>query len=184
MTGVILAGGKGSRIGANKALIRIGEKHIIELIAERTKGLFKETIIVGDLVPQEILSHLKHIEDMVEGKGPLGGIYTGLINSTSEYNFVFACDMPSINTDLVRYMMSECEWFDAAVPKTRDGPHPLHAIYSKSCLPFIEAQISEGDLKVSNLFSKLKVKYIRTNLSFYNINTRQDLEQAIEQIRK
>lgn len=188
MTGIILAGGKGSRLRKNKALIRIGGRYIIELIAETLGDIFEEMIIVGHLVPEEILSGIRQIEDLVEA-GPLGGIYTGLINSRTAYSFVFACDMPFIKPDLVRYMMAECEGYHITLPKTEDGDlHPLHAIYSKECLPLIERQILTQDFKITSLLEMARTRYIvaaemerieGVDLSFYNINTSKDLKEAI-----
>lgn len=194
MTGIILAGGKGSRLGENKALVRIGKKSLIELIVEKIERFFKEIIIVGDLVPKEVLPQIRHIEDIANW-GPLGGIYAGLVNSKTDYNFVFACDMPFISRDLVRYMMKEYKGYNITVPKTRDGLHPLHAIYSKTCLLTIEDQILEKDFKVcnlyrvSNLFLRLRVRFIvereiekieGANRSLYSINTRLELDKVRE----
>lgn len=68
---------------------------------------------------------------MLEGKGPLGGIYTGLLSSTSEYNFFCACDMPFLSGDLLKFIISETDGSDAVIPMVRGFVEPLHAIYSK-----------------------------------------------------
>lgn len=178
MSAIVLAGGEGKRFGQNKALVNIGNKTLIELVIMRIEDLFDEVMIVGGLVPREILPHLRHIQDMVRC-GPIGGIYTGLLNSKTHYNFVFGCDMPLIERGLVHSMMDKVKGYDLIIPKGQRGPEPLHSIYSKGCLPYIEEQISKRDFKISNLLGRIKkTRYLDADWaesSFFNLNTYEDL---------
>jgi len=97
--------------------------------------------------------------------------------------------MPFLNVDLLRYMMQQADSFDVVVPRYNDLFEPLHAIYSRSCLPQIQKMLDQGCLRVSRLFSMVKVRYIETAeierfdpeyLSFFNIDTVDDLQKAKE----
>ena len=123
------------------------------------------------------------LEDIMPDKGPLGGIYTTLVKSDSLYNFIFSCDTPFVNLDLVDYMITGTNNVDIVVPMWRSRFEPLHAIYSKNCVEAIEKQLKNGDLKITNLFSGLNINVIeqeeleRFDLSktpFMNINTPED----------
>jgi molybdopterin-guanine dinucleotide biosynthesis protein A len=185
MSAIVLAGGEGVRFGGNKALVRIGGKRLIEVIVERVGDLFDEVMIVGDLVPETILSHLRHLPDMVRC-GPIGGIYTGLLKSKTEYSFVLGCDMPLVNREFIRFMMEGVEGYDLVIPMSKRGPEPLHSIYSKGCLPYIERQISRRDFRITELFKCIRnIKYIEgvdwAEGSFFNMNTPEDLRWLIEE---
>lgn len=184
ITAIILAGGKSSRMGYDKALIEIEGVTLIKRQLKLLKRFFKEIIIVTNSPQKYRLRGVKLIKDIIRGKGPLGGIYSGLIASSSFYNFVFACDMPFINSGLIKYMVSLKDNFDAVVPKPKKGYEPLFAIYSKDCIPKIRAIMRTGNLKVLNLFKKIKIRELkkkelsrfRDPLSlFMNINTKEDL---------
>ncbi|MFH1562936.1 MAG: molybdenum cofactor guanylyltransferase [Nitrospirota bacterium] len=215
MTGIILAGGKGSRLGnINKALIKLGGVTIIERVIEGLKKtLFDEIIICGGQNPikdtiQEArldetrLDGLTPIEDIIPHKGPLVGLYSGLMKSTSFYNFVVAGDMPFLNTNLIKYMKDKISGSDVLIPKTQRGVEPLHAIYSKNCLEIIKRKIFsekaclvKEKLSIESIFSELKVEYILEDeirqfslpeIAFFNINTEQDIEKAkrlVEELR-
>ncbi|MBD3308230.1 NTP transferase domain-containing protein, partial [candidate division KSB3 bacterium] len=127
------------------------------------------------------------VPDIVPGKGALGGIYTGLVHARSEYIFCVACDMPALNQRLIRYMQHSTNGYDVVVPKTPDGLHPLHAVYSKRCQPVIEALLHQNLLKISAMFPLLSTSYILPREiqqfdpgfeSFLNVNTAEDLHKA------
>ena len=117
--------------------------------------------------------------DTIPGKGPLRGIYTGLLGSRSEYNFFCACDTPFLNDDLLKVIISEIDDSDAVVPVVGGFVESLHAIYSRRCLPAIKKCLERDDLRTKGFFSEIKCKYIPENkirrydpslLSFLNIN--------------
>jgi len=187
MTGVILAGGKSRRMKKNKALLKIGKKQVIKLVIEKLKIVFDNVLIIGNSSLNHQFLGVRIIEDTVSGKGPLGGIYTGLLVSKSEYNFICGCDMPFLNVDLLRFMVSEIDENDIVIPVVKGFVEPLHAIYSKRCLPAINSHLEVEDLKVKSFFSEVKCKYLPENeikkydphlLSFSNLNTLQMWELA------
>jgi len=185
MTGIVLAGGKSQRMGEGKASLKIGGKQVIELILEKLRVVFDNVLIVGNSNFIYPLSQVRVLADIILGKGPLGGIYTGLLNSKSEYNFFCACDMPFLNDDLLKFIISEIDGSDAVIPLVRGFVEPLHAIYSKRCLPAIKNCLENEDLRIKSFFPEVKCKYIPENkikrydpslLSFLNLNTPETVE--------
>jgi molybdopterin-guanine dinucleotide biosynthesis protein A len=140
-------------------LLKIGNKRIIEIVVEKLKEVFSDIIIVTNSPPDYQFLDVKLIKDLIPGKGPLGGIYTGLLLSDSEYNFVCACDMPFLSIDLLKVMISEMDGSDLIVPVVRGFVEPLHSIYSKRCLAAIKFHLEVNDLKVKSFFPEVKCKY-------------------------
>jgi molybdopterin-guanine dinucleotide biosynthesis protein A len=186
---IILAGGRSKRLGRNKVTETIGNLSLIETVISRLSEFHNEIIIVtahDSTIPQlSGYSHVKTIEDIYPGKGTLGGIYSGLVATSTFLNIVVACDMPFLNVNLLRRMVELAADFDVVVPRTQDGVlEPLHAVYSKHCLEPIEYLIKQNRLSVLELYPMVKVKYLEAseigsfdpdNLSFFNINTEADL---------
>lgn len=193
VSSIVLAGGRGSRLGREKHLEKIAGKSLIERVITRLSSVSSEILIV--ISPAQVktwaLLHRK-IEatiavDIYPGKGALGGIYTGLVQSNSFHNLVVACDMPFLNRDLLRYMINLSLGFDVIIPRIDNNIEPLHAIYSKNCVKPIEEQLKQDNLKIADLFNSVKVKYVEKeeierfdpeHVSFFNINTQVDLEKA------
>jgi molybdopterin-guanine dinucleotide biosynthesis protein A len=187
MTGIILAGGKASRLGGiNKAFIEIGGERLIDRTLRVYRSIFKE-IIISTNSPLEYLEFdARIVTDIHRGKGPLGGIHAALLHATCEHAFVSACDMPYLSEAFIGHMIAQAEHYDLVVPVTTSGFESLHAIYSRKCLPFIESQIEIGELKVSHLFKKFKTREIHSDeirrfdpegRLFANLNRPDDLNQ-------
>jgi len=188
---IILAGGKNLRLGRNKALETIGGKSLIECVAERLRPLTDQILIVTSREQPDLpsVSEAEILADLYPGKGPLGGIYTGLLASRSSHSIVVACDMPFLNAELLRYMVELSDDFDAVVPRLGEGMmEPLHAIYSSSCLDNMKARLERDQLGVNPFLNTARVRYVERVecqrldpklLSFFNINYQSDLERAI-----
>lgn len=132
---------------------------------------------------------VKVVQDKVPHQGPLGGILAGLEASSSFYSLAVACDMPFLNVKLLEHLISEAHDADIVIPESSDGPEPLHAIYSKNCLPFIDKKLAEGEHRIISFFDEVKVKYVSKErvaqfdpqfFSFCNLNTPEDLEKTKE----
>ncbi len=186
MKALILAGGKNKRMGRNKALIKLNGETIIENQIRLLRGIFEETLIITNS-PWEY-QHLKvrMIEDVIPQKGPLGGIYSGLFYSESFYNFFLACDIPFPNVNLIAYMKNCVGNEDVIIPRGT-GFEPLFAFYSKDCLLPMKKQIDSESLRITDFLSRVKVRVLETQelnkfdpagVSFFNINTREDLKKA------
>ena len=191
ISGIVLAGGKSLRLGYDKVLETVGNRSLLQQVVSCVTTLSSEVILVTtseQTIPESIdYPRLRIVTDIYPGKGPLGGIYTGLATSTSFYNLVVASDMPFLNQELLSYMMQLADNFSVVVPRMRNLVEPLHAIYTKSCLTPMEQMIKQDKLSVNNLFSLVKTKYIEAeeierfdpnHLSFFNVNTRADLATA------
>jgi len=190
---IVLAGGKGLRLGHEKALETVGNKSLIQWVVFSLSFFNSDIIIVTaakQFFPQFIgYPKLRMVNDAYPGKGPLGGIYTGLAASDSFYNLVVACDMPFLNQVLLDYMIQISASFDLVVPRLGNMVEPLHAVYSKGCLAPIECLLKQGNLSIRELFNLVRVRYVEAeeinrfdpkHLSFFNVNTEADLETARE----
>jgi len=185
MTGIILAGGKSQRMGKNKAFMDSGGIPLFERVYRIFREIFSEIIIVAnDVLPFERYEAILR-RDIILGKGALGGLYTGLFHSSNYHAFCSACDMPFLNPRVIKYMGKERDEYDVIVPKTHDGLHPLHAIYSKKCLNPMSQSLDRNDLKIVNFFQQVRVRYIEEMeirefdpdmRSVINVNTAEEME--------
>ncbi len=186
ITGVILAGGKSSRMGVNKAFIEIGGKRIIDRQIDIFKNIFKEVIIVSKKRGEYSFPGVRVVTDIVDFFSPLSGIYTGLKSAEYERAFVVACDMPFLNRELIEYQIGFSEEFDVVVPQPGGNFEPLHAVYSKTCLPLIDEMLRQRNFRIYDFYNRVKLKIIDDSeirkfdpgmLSFANVNTMDDLER-------
>ncbi len=191
VTSIVLAGGKNRRLGRSKALETIGGKSLIGCVIERLRPLTNQILIVTsqEQLDLPVVSKAEILVDLYPDKGPLGGIYTGLLAARSAHSIVVACDMPFLNTRLLGYMVELSGDFDAVVPRLGEGMvEPVHAIYSKSCLDIMKTQLERNQLGINPFLSTVRVRYVERAecqrldpqlLSFFNINYQSDLERAI-----
>ena len=190
---IVLAGGKSLRLGYDKVLETVGNTSLLERVIPRVSLLSSEVIIVTANEPTNLdlvdYPKLRILSDIYPGKGPIGGIYTGLATSTSFYNLVVASDMPFLNQTLLRYRIQLSANFDLVVPRVGNLVEPLHAVYTKKCLAPIEQMIKQDKLSVNQLFHLVRTRYVEAeeierfdpkHLSFFNINTKADLKRARE----
>lgn len=188
---IILAGGNSKRYGHDKILEKIGNTSLLEQVISRTGPLSQEIIIVTakerSFAGTANNPKVKIVTDILPGQGSLGGIYTGLISSKSDYNLVVAADMPFLNAALLRYMIKVANGYDYTLPKINNNYEPLHAIYTKKCIPHIKLMLEQGEKIIYKLCDHVIVrlvedcevdKYDPQHLSFFNINTTKDMEKA------
>jgi len=187
-TGIILAGGASKRLDyRNKALLKIGDKSVIEYVVAALSRITEKIILITNSPGEFAHLGLPMFGDILPGSGSLGGIYTGLEVSETRCNLVVACDMPFIQPHLLAYLINNSADYDVVIPVTSDGHHPTCAVYSKNCIEFIEAQIKTGNLKISNFFPLVEVNRIDFSLLcpcydssiFFNINTNEDYLKAL-----
>ena len=180
------------RLGREKALELVRNQRLIDRVVISLKKVCQNIFVVTsqeqiDKIIFNQSDEIKTVIDLYPGKSALGGIYTGLYYSNNFLNFIVACDMPFLNHNLLKYMIEVVPGFDAVVPKIDKMVEPLHALYSRNCLDTIKTLIDNDDLTVSNILQKIKTKYVKKEeiirfdpelLSFFNINTRDDLLKA------
>lgn len=184
VTGIILAGGKSSRFGKDKSFVLFNGKPLIEILIDKLSSLFEDLMIITNRPRLYEKYKIRTETDLIKDCGPLGGIYTGLSTSNTRHNFFVACDMPFINSELIKYMCKNAYGYDVVVPKINNRYESLFAIYSKTCLKFIKLMLDKKIFKISKFFPKVVVREISENevLSFVlpqeifmNINTPEDL---------
>jgi len=190
MTSIILAGGKSSRLGRSKALQVIESKSLIQWVVDRLATFSTEIIIAtahGEAIPCSSAVRIKTVADTYPGKGPLVGIYSGLIASSSSRAIVVGCDTPFLSVGLLEYMTQTLAEFDVALPRIGEMIEPLCAVYSKNCVAPIQGLLEQDEMRIRKLFGMVKVKYVEEDeinsfdpehLSFFNINSQADLERA------
>ena len=188
MNGIILAGGENRRMGTDKAFLEIDGRPMIDHILDVFSKLFERTIVVTNTPDRYRNYDVKVTSDALDVRGPLTGIYSGLLRSTDEYNFVAACDMPYLNPALISYMGKIAEGQDAVVPQFNGFLEPLHAIYRRGLIPIMEAQIRIPDRRIRVLFDHIKVRYVTEEeivrfdplkRSFRNLNTPKEYKEAL-----
>jgi len=188
MNGIILAGGENRRMGTDKALLVINSRPMIEHVLAVFADLFKKTIIVTNTPDRYRMYNVELTTDALDIRGPLTGIYSGLLRSSDEYNFVAACDMPFLNPRLIAYMGELAAGHDAVVPMFGGFLEPLHAVYRKGILPVIETQIRKQDRRIRGMFDHIHVRYVTEEeivrfdplkQSFRNLNTPKEYKEAV-----
>ena len=184
-----MAGGKNSRFsGKNKALVRIGEKRILDRIYEVFSILFDKIILVTNDPLQYMEWDFDIVTDIFPIRSSLTGIHTGLFYLTTPYAFFVACDIPFIKKELIEILLDSVEpSIDIVIPETSKGVEPLCSVYSKRCFKPIEEQLEKKSLKIQQVFQKVRVKKISEDIlrtidpdlvSLSNINTPDDLARA------
>jgi molybdopterin-guanine dinucleotide biosynthesis protein A len=186
ITGVILAGGKSTRYGTNKAFAEVQGVRLIERTIRVMGSVCPRLLLVTNTPAEYAYLQLPMVEDLIKGLGPLGGIYTGLEVIEDENGLFVACDMPFLREDLLRYLVTLRGDFDAVVPRIDWMVEPLHALYTKKCLPSLRKFIRSQELQILKFFQKIRVRYLEEEeirkvdpdlKSFFNINRPEDLER-------
>ncbi len=191
LTGIVLCGGKSCRFGEDKGLCTLGGKRMIDYPLEALKGVCNEIIISSNDDRYYKLGY-KVISDQVKGIGPLGGIYTALLESKTDDNIIISCDMPFVNNTLLKYILDNRG--KALIASAFEGKYvePLCSYYSKNIIPFIEEMIKNKRFKLQRLLKKTNYKkiVIDDNLQFYNkhfflnINTQTEYNKAVNILKE
>ncbi len=158
ITGIILTGGKNTRMGENKAFLEADGIRLIDRTLDLYRRLFDEIILVtNDPLAYLDIDCASIVTDIYKGKGPLAGIYTGVHYAKNTYSFVSACDMPFLNQAFIEYLMNRTDKHDIIVPRLAEGFQPLHALYSRACLPAMKKLLVADRLKVTGFYRDMRV---------------------------
>jgi FdhD protein len=183
VTGVILAGGKSTRMGSDKALLPYRGGRFIEAVYRLFAGIFSEVILVTNTPDQYCFLTCRKVKDIHEGMGVLAGIHAGLYHSSCPAVFAVACDMPYLVNGLIRHMAFRADADGVLIPESPDGLEPLHAVYGKGCLSAMESALLDGRRRIVSFFDRVNVSRIGPEevalfdpdfRSFININTPAD----------
>src|SRR5262245_58925427 len=189
VTGILLAGGKSRRMGKDKRFLPIADRTLLDLSLSALRAVFRKVVVVIAQDSPALTVEVPVIRDLIPECGSLGGLYTGLKQTDSPHVFVVACDMPFLRPDAIRWFTGLKNDADIVMAKLQNGLHPMHALYSRQCIPVIEEMIRTRDLKIQGMiaYPSLKIRIITEDdlreieggeLAFLNVNTPADLEVA------
>lgn len=180
ITGIILAGGKSSRMGSDKGFIVLGKLLFIEHVIEALAPLVNNIIIVSDKSKYDEFGY-KRVKDLVKDSGPVAGIYSGLKASKTEYNIILSCDIPLINKEMLETLIVNIDDETDVIQISSEGKTmPLIALYKKSVLStFEELLLKRGEKRLRRVVNHLRNKTIEIDDSLHscveNINTVEQL---------
>jgi len=187
ITGFVLAGGKSTRMGQDKARLPLAGRTLLDRALEAVRGVSDEVFVLGS--PGLYEAYAPTIADVFAGCGPLSGIHAALKRTTTEFNLIIAVDTPFLTPALLRYLVERALAAHAVItaPVVNGYPQPLCGVYSRAFLPIAERALGSGAFKVAPLFPAEGTLLIsETELSqfaftaemFENLNTPEDLERA------
>ena len=180
LSAYILCGGKSSRMGEEKGLVEFQGKPFVQWILEAVSPLVANPVLVTKN-PAYGSFQLEMIPDVIEDKGPVGGIYTALAHSKSDSVLVLSCDIPKITTEVVSLLLEKAQQEPAKITFLSDGSndYPLIGVYPRQCMESFRIATEKDELKLRRLVESLPHQRIELNskgtASLQNINTKTDL---------
>lgn len=180
ITGIVLAGGKSTRMGTDKAFLQLKGKPFISHILEAIQQCSEDIFVVSNNPKLDELG-ITRFPDSVPGLGPVGGIHTGLSHSKTEFNLIVACDTPFLSQETIHYLIEGIdEKHDIFIVQCEGVQMPLIGIYRKSSMTYFSQAIDEKKLGLQKLLATLQTKIIilpeSHAKSVWNINTPSDLK--------
>jgi len=181
ITGIVLAGGKSSRMGSDKGLLTINGKMFIEHVVDAMKPLVDNIIIVSNNKMYDQFGY-ERVEDEIINSGPMAGLYSGLKHSESEYNLVLSCDIPLIKTKVLKKLTdTDYRNYDVVQIQSQHKTMPLIAVYKKQCMDKCLELLEQDEKRLRVAVSQLKSKtiLIESELDNFvrNVNTKEDLKE-------
>jgi molybdopterin-guanine dinucleotide biosynthesis protein A len=187
VTGFILAGGKSSRMGADKAFLEFGGQTLLARVLETVGRVTPQVGLLGD--KKRLAAFGTVIEDIYLGRGPVGGIHAALMSTTTDFNLMLAVDLPFISAEFLRYLVSQAEGSNAAatVPRVSGIFQPLCAVYRKEFGKVAGRSLLAGKNKIGALFGEVNTRVIEENELanagftieiFRNLNTPAEWQEA------
>ena len=188
VTGVILAGGKSSRMGKDKALLDFHGKPFIEHIAETLKHVFAEVFIVADYGDSYTYMNLPVHADTIKSSGPLAGIHSALSHAIMPSVFILSCDLPLVTAEAIEHLLGIENSFDVVVYSVNGMMQPLCGIYGKSCLTIFEEELKRDKRSVLDALGKVHTLVVAAELTelqndariFANINSPAEYYRILE----
>jgi len=191
VTALVLAGGRGKRIGGNKPGVELAGMSLLQWVVNAVEGIADR--IVFSVAPDQELPPIQMrrpavvCEDMLPGRGPLTGIFSGLQAANADHVLAVPCDAPFLQPELLRALWSQRHRYDAVIPVVDGHPQTLVAVYGRSCVTPIEIALNSGDLSMRTLLQGLSVRYMSEQelrlsdpelRSFKNVNSAAELAEA------
>lgn len=192
VAGVILAGGRNSRMGGrDKAFLRVDGETVIERTLRPLRAAFEEVVVVSNTPEKYSGLSVAVTHDEITGVGPLGGLHAGLGSVSTPYAFVIACDMPFLRSETICFLVAQLRSQEALVPCWQGDIEPLHALYSTALRPRIEAAIAAGARSLREFLPRIDVEYVDQERmeqvagaeeSFRNVNTPEEAARFAVQL--
>ncbi|MGA9291295.1 MAG: molybdenum cofactor guanylyltransferase [Ignavibacteriaceae bacterium] len=202
ITGIILSGGKSTRMGENKSMMKIGNKTIIEHVKVQMESLFSKIILItNDPVEYEFLN-LEKYKDIYFRMGPLAGIHSGLTHSSTDKNFIISCDIPLMTPEMIKYLVDYKTIKPVTIAKADGFIQQLCGVYHKSCLPSSENILSSNkndedsneeqkkrgckvlgliDIVGAEIIDAESLPFYKKDM-FFNMNRRSDYESILKRM--
>lgn len=180
ITGIILAGGKSSRMGSDKGFIKLNNKKFVEYSIKALKPLVSDILIVSDNADYDIFGY-KRIEDEIKNAGPVAGIYSGLEASKTEHNLILSCDIPLIKTSILEKLIGGIDETSKVIQVESNGKSmPLIALYKKECAPTFYNALQNDERRLRIVLKSCKTKNIvlvdNEHETTMNVNTKEELK--------
>ncbi len=184
-TGIILAGGKSSRMGEDKGLVFLEGQPMVTHVIEQLKEVVGEVIVIANNTEYQQFGFPVYA-DLVLGKGPVGGIYTGLVYSKTELNLCISCDTPFVSAQFLKWLLSQANGSMVTLPRFNENVHQLIGVYKKSAIPVFKNNLNSGRLKLSKvndeagcaIVDAAKSGLLLSEKEFSNINRKSDLNKG------
>ncbi len=182
--GVILAGGNSTRMGKTKAFLDVDGEYFISRIYRTLSGVFDEVLIIeAELTGRYEFLTQSLCTDIYKNSGPLAGIHSAFVNSVLDILFVASCDVPLLSPAMVSDVMIASIGYDAAIPRTVDGIHPLCGAYNRRTLPKIEEYLNLGYRSMNGFLKQIDVHYLdvseNESRDLSNINTPKEYQSML-----
>ncbi len=186
VTAFVLAGGRSSRMGSDKALLSYGGETLLNRALKTSAAVASRTIIAGQKEKYGAFGEV--VEDVYPECGPLGGIHAGLNATQTDINLMLSVDMPLMTAAFLQWFVAQASAAEEliVVPDALGGPQPLCAVYRRAVLPAVEQALRSGEFKIGRLFTQVSTRYVSeqeivaAGLSievFKNVNTVQEFEE-------
>jgi molybdopterin-guanine dinucleotide biosynthesis protein A len=193
VAGVILAGGRNSRMGGrDKAFLKVGGETVFARTLRVLQECFAQVVVVSNTPEKYGGFDVEVTPDELVGVGPLGGLHAALGRVRTPFAFVAACDMPFLRAEAIRFLVSRLRDQDAVVPYWDDDIEPLHALYAASLRPQIALAVAaHGARAIRDFLPLVRVEYVAESLmrsidgaeeSFRNVNTPEEAARFAVQL--
>jgi len=189
--GIVLCGGKSTRMGSSKALLPFGPETMLQRVVRLLRSVVSPIVVVAavDQALPELPPYVIVTRDEQEARGPLEGLRAGLkaLPPQAEAAYVTSCDVPLLVPGFVQQMIAFADGYDVAVVEIDGFPHPLSAIYHRATLAHVEALLAQNRLRPLFLFDAVKTRRVRPDeitadpdlRTLRNLNTPEDYEKAL-----
>lgn len=186
ITGIILAGGKSTRMGEDKGLALLNGKPMIAQIIDSLEKITPNIILITSNTEYDRFGYPRY-SDIIPEKGPVGGIYTGLHHTKTEVNICISCDTPFVSSTFLNWLISKSNESSITIPSYKGKTHQLIGIYNKSLLKSFENKLNNNTLRLKDVILSLDHKIVQvenhlekgsfTKSIFENINTKTELNK-------